>query len=1119
MTFWRFVSRSVTYFWRTNLAIVLGVATAVAVLAGALLVGHSVRASLADLVNRRLGATDAIITSPLFFRERLADDLSAHARFPEAFRAAAPLVVAEGVVTAQESGRRASRVKVYGVDERFWRFHGVTPVAIADREVAVSAALARDLQVQPNVAVLVRVQRPSDVPLDSLHGRKDDVGRTLRLTTRQVLDVSALGEFSLDAQQGEVMAVFVPLDRLQEELEVADRANTILLARATDERRADHVDDLAALGDAILRDTIGPEDIGLTLRASDDGREVIVNGLAGLLDDAQAKAVRELSQTGSPQREVFTYLANTLRVGDRQVPYSLVAGLDLSTLGPGFARGGSGSAPVIILNEWTAKELSARVGDRLTLEYYLWQDPGQLVTKTTEFHVGGVVPVEVGSRDLAPPYPGISNATNLSDWDPPFPLDLRRVRPIDEAYWDQYRTTPKAFVPIESAVELWGSRYGSVTAIRVARPEDHTMAESVRELEGQLRTAITPAAFGLAIRDVRGQNLAASQGATDFGEYFVYFSFFLVVSALVLVVLFFKLGVEQRIREVGLLRATGLSPSSIRRLFLTEGVLLAIAGSLLGLLGAIAYAAGLIKALTTWWLDAVGTTELSLHVSVPLLVAGGAGGVLAAAVCIWWTLRGLRRVSERSLLAGDLTAAVGPSPTSRATRMAAVGLAGIGVVLATLAGLRVIAPAAGFFGAGASLLVSALTAAGILLRRPARREIGGHGWWPVTHLAARQAAHRPGRTVLTMAVLACATFILVTVDAFRREGTSSTYERSGGTGGYELMVRTSLPILHDPTSETGREELNLFSLDASTAIEPLRVRPGDDASCLNLYQPRNPRIAAPRDEFLAERRFAFQSSLGVTDDERANPWLLLNRVEPDGAIPVIADANSMTYVLHRGVGEDFVLDSGGTPVTLRFVAALSDSIFQSEVLMSSANFRRLFPDQPGYQMLLVDAAGDPQKTATDIEHGFGDTEADAVDTAQYLASFHRVENTYLSTFQTLGGLGLLLGTVGLATVLLRNVLERRRELALLSAVGFRRWHFVVMAAAENLLIVVGGLAVGAICAAIAIAPAMAERGGRLPLSSGVLLLLGSVFVVAMMSSVAAMAAATRSPLLDSLRSE
>lgn len=1106
------VRRSVVYFWRTNLAIVLGVATAVAVLSGALLVGHSVRASLADLVTRRLGAVDAVIASPLFFRERLADDLTKQAAFAAQFRAAAPLVTADAVVTEQTSGRRAGQVKVYGVDDRFWRLHGVAPVPLGDREAAVSESLAREIQLQPDAAMLVRVQRPSDIPLESLHGRKNDVGRTLRLTTRRVLAPSALGEFSLDAQQGEVRAVFVPLSRLQQEMEVGERANAIVLARG-EGRPAD-----LAAADAMLAATVAPEDVGFTVRTSEDGREVVIGSVAGLLEDRQAAIVRGLPLPGATRREVFTYLANTLRIGDRQVPYSLVAGIDLASLGIQPATA-AGNAPALVLNEWAARELSAKPGDRLSMEYYLWEEPGQLLTRSADFAVAGIVPVAAGSRDLAPTYPGISDATNLRDWDPPFPLDLRRVRPVDEAYWEQYRTTPKVFVGLDTAQRLWASRYGSVTSIRVGPAEGETPAALIPRVTRALAEAITPAAFGLSVRDVRGQNLAASRGATDFGEYFVYFSFFLVVSALVLVVLFFRLGVEQRIREVGLLRATGVSPATIRRLFVTEGLLLAVAGALLGMAGAVGYAAALVTALTTWWVDAVGTTELALHVSVPLLVAGGVGGIVAAIVCIWWTLRGLRRISERSLLAGDLTSALGQAAPPRYARVAAPALAVVGVALALLASIGGLAPVAGLFGAGASLLVSALMAAGLVLRRPARRLIDGHGWRPVAHLAARQAAHRPGRTVLTMSVLACATFILVTVDAFRRDGYVGTDNRAGGTGGYELMVRTLLPVVHDPTFAAGREELNLFSLDRSVVIEPLRVRPGDDASCLNLYQPTSPRIAAPRDEFLAEGRFAFQSSVAATEEERQNPWLLLHRTEPDGAIPVIADANSMTYVLHRAVGDDFVLDHGGTPVTLRFVAALSDSIFQSEVLMSSANFRRLFPDQPGYQMLLVDVPADAAKVADDLEQGLGDIEADAFDTGTYLASFHRVENTYLSTFQTLGGLGLLLGTVGLATVLLRNVLERRRELALLAAVGFRRGHFVVMAAAENLLIVLGGLGIGAVCAAIAIAPTVADRGGRLPLSGGALLLLTAVLLVSMASSVAAMAAATRTPLLEALRSE
>ena len=66
-----------------------------------------------------------------------------------------------------------------------------------------------------------------------------------------------------------------------------------------------------------------------------------------------------------------------------------------------------------------------------------------------------------------------------------------------------------------------------------------------------------------------------------------------------------------------------------------------------------------------------------------------------------------------------------------------------------------------------------------------------------------------------------------------------------------------------------------------------------------------------------------------------------------------------------------------------------------------------------------------------------------------LAAYLAVENTYLSTFQVLGGFGLLLGALGLAVVLLRNVWERRGELALLRALGYRRRALGWLVFAEN----------------------------------------------------------------------
>ena len=1115
----RLVLRGLAYYWRTNVAVVLGVATAVAVLGGALLVGDSVRGSLRDLVVQRLGRTDLVVASAGYFREQLAADIESGEGFSAAFTRIAPLIVTQGVVTAQESGRRVGQVRVYGVDDRFWGFHGIEGVAApTEGNALVSPALAAEIGASSGTTVLVRVQRPSDIPLESLHARKDDLGRTMRLAVREIVPAASLGEFALDPQQGDVRAVFVPLSELQQEIEVGARVNALLVA-AQPGAAADAV---AAL-EQLVKAEATLEDVGMRLRATQGG--VAVESDAGLLTDAQLSAI-EAALAGDPvdRTPLFTYVANTLRHGDREVPYSLVTATDSAmTVTPGVRPPDTdrlrGSDP-IVLTEWAATELGARIGDLVAMEYYAWEEPGQLVTRTSAFRVLNVVPTEFGDPGMAPMLPGISDSITLSEWDPPFPIDLRRIRRIDEQYWERYRTTPKAFVSLETGQRLWRSKYGSLTSMRIAVPPRDPPTEARERYAARLRTAIDPLAMGLAVRDVRAESLGASRGATDFGAYFVYFSFFLVVSALLLAALFFKLGIEQRGKEVGLLRAVGFGDAAVRRVFLGEGVVLAVIGSALGVFGAVGYAALMMAGLRSWWVDAVGTTALTLHVSNLSLATGALGGIAAGTACIWWTLRGLSHVSERALLTGHIDNSQLPkSQLPNRPRIAAAGFALTGLMLIAGGAIGLIPRTGAFFSGGTALLIACLCVFAAMFRMPPRHDLGGHGWRPVSRLGLRNATYRPGRSVLSIAVIASATFILISVDAFRRGETAPTADRRSGVGGYALIVETLLPVVHDPNTPEGRDALNLFDLQHVT-FEPFRLLPGDDASCLNLYEPVNPRILAPRDSFLEAGRFVFQDSLAASEAEAANPWLLLKRAEADGAVPVIADANSMTYVLHRALGEDVVITRGGREIRLRFVAALRDSLFQGELLMSQANFTRLFPEQEGYQVLLVDAALDQTgAVSAGIEDALVDFGADATGTAERLAEFHRVENTYLSTFQTLGGLGLLLGTVGLAAVLFRNALERRRELALLAAVGYRRGHFLLMVAAENALLLAGGLAAGAVCAGLAIAPAVIERGGSSPVTSSGALLLLAVFVTGLLSSIIAVRLATRAPVLEALRSE
>jgi putative ABC transport system permease protein len=1145
------VSRNLRYFWRTNLAVVAGVATAVAVLAGALLVGDSVRGSLRDLFEQRIGKTDEIIASTSFFREDLSSLLQAHPRFGETFGSVCPLIVLNGLVIDDKTGKRASNVQVYGVDDRFWKFHELanTVKTPGDREALLSPDLASELGSEAGNTTLLRIEKPSAIPAGSLHGRKDDLGQTIRLTFREALAPSNLGEFSLRPGQGPVRAIFVSLTRLQRDLAQTGKANTILIANKS--KAGEQNAGGSVLVAQILKETLSLEDLGIRLRPLDRDRGIALESETAMINESlYGAAVEAAKHADLKALPILSYLANSIRIADRDVPYSVVTAVPpelfvalkhrdsrVGNKGTGGAANSASSiakvpelvnVPRIVLNEWAANDLGAKTGDSVTLEYYLWQDDGRLRTESAQFVLDGIVPLDEQSidRDLVPDYPGLTETENIADWDPPFPVDLKRVRPRDEDYWHKYRTTPKAFIPLDAGIKLWQTRHGKFTSLRLKRNNGSDSESKLQTFKESLRTTIEPVEMGVSISAVRSEGLKASEGSTDFGEYFVYFSFFLVVGALLLASLFFKLGIEQRLREIGTLRAVGFSVSVVRSMFLMEGTLLSAAGSALGVVGALAYGELVMYGLRTWWVGAVGTTALTLHISALSLVGGALGGVVAAVGCILWTLRALRYSALRNLLTGSLEASLQNKRISRtqlSVRLVPILAMAGGVVLLVAASLNRIGKTAGFFGAGLLLLVGLLCFEYNWLHARGRRLIQGSGWWSVSKLGFRNATFRPGRSILCIALMSSAAFIIVAVDTFKRGSSETSLDKKSGTGGFPLVAETILPIYHDLNTDDGKEALSIvgkggFDPDRVNFIG-FRVRPGDDASCLNLYQPRNPRILGASQDFIKGRRFAFKESLAQTGEEKENAWLLLNHKFADGAIPVIADANSMTYVLHRQLGDEVVISgSDGNPLRLRLVATLSDSIFQSELLMSDENFLRLFPDNGGYGFYLLEVSPEASSaTAGALEEQLADFGFDVTSTSERLASYHRVENTYLSTFQTLGGLGLVLGTLGMASVLLRNVLERRRELALLRAIGYNSEHFAIMVIAENAFLVGCGLVTGTVCALIAIGPAFISRGGNFPELSMWLLL--GVLATGLLASLAATVAALRTPLLPSLRAE
>jgi ABC-type antimicrobial peptide transport system permease subunit len=272
-----------------------------------------------------------------------------------------------------------------------------------------------------------------------------------------------------------------------------------------------------------------------------------------------------------------------------------------------------------------------------------------------------------------------------------------------------------------------------------------------------------------------------------------------------------------------------------------------------------------------------------------------------------------------------------------------------------------------------------------------------------------------------------------------------------------------------------------------------------------------------------EARFNWSASAAKTKDEKHNPWqLLAGASTAGGAVPVVLDQNTAMYSLrlYGGVGETFELTYAGVgAIKFRVVGLLANSVLQGNLLIGETDFKRLFPQISGYRFFLIRSPqGKSEHVASVLEDRLGDEGFDTVDARARLADLLAVQNTYISTFQSLGALGLVLGTFGLAAVQLRSVLERRKELALMRATGFRKRKLGEMVLLENLVLLISGLGLGSVAALLVVLPQMLLGAARPPLLD-LSILLGIVLIVGIATGFIAVRATLKAPLIGALRGE
>ena len=1075
----RFSLGAFKYFWRIHCIVALCTAVATGVLAGALIVGDSVKGSLRGLTKERLGTIQHALLADRFFPPDVLNRQNT-----------VSAILLNGTIVAPQTQTRASRVNILGVPDSFFTFWegSATPrlhktSAQTFNPIVINETLQRELNVNVGDTLLVNVPQAADIHPEFLLGERDtsEAIQSLRLIVSEIVPTEDAGRFSLRAHQSLPLNAFIALPVLQRVLGQEDRINALFTAEAIPMSP----DDLAVHMGA------------LDLEVQEHGTHFDLQSQQYLLKPVFSDlALTIAAENGIPTLPTLTYLANTISAKDKTIPYSTIVALptgegEFSHL---LNKHTVASEPGIILNTWAATDLGVEVGDPISITYYRVGAGEAYITETASFLLRGIVPIEgiTADRDLIPTFPGIHETADMSEWESPFPIDYSLIRSKDEVYWDEYGATPKAFIPLETGQQLWKNRFGDLTAIRLGIAPNASLQATRTLFETEFLKKIQPEQVGFRFLALQSDGLQAATGATDFGMLFSSLSAFIIIAVALLVGMLFRIGVEQRSREIGILQAIGYPLTQIRRQFLYEGVIIAGIGSLCGCLLAIGYAQLMIYGLQTWWLPAIGTPFMELHVSIWSLLIGAVISLSVVMLSIRLTVHKLGRVSTVSLLAGK-TDFVDATLTGEHRPKKMRYLRWLAVVIGLGVGIWIEQPVV-------SLLCVALLIIGIgseafdkwLKSQNIPKQLNR------TRFAIRNAARQPGRSKTCVTTISIACCIIVAVGANRHDAPPETE--------YAFVAESALPLHHPLNTPDGRFELGFSDkaselLSASEVI-PFRVLPGEDVSCLNLYQPQKPQILGASDAMIGR-----------------DPWagLYLSATE-SGKIPAIGDEKSLRWILHHNPDDAFIVqDEFGTPLHLELETVVN-SLFQSQLIISESNFTKYFPSQSGYQFFLIKTPPAlREETAHVLEKTLGDYGFDLASAAARLASYRAVENTYISTFQSLGGLGVLLGTFGLALVLFRNIIERRGELATLRAFGFGRRLLSRMLFLESSFLLVSGMLIGIVAG---LASIFASQGHLPPFPwFSLTITLLFIFGFGIIANAIAVAVALRSPLLTTLKSD
>lgn len=1044
MNQFKLIFQSIRHYLFANVWLSMAVAVTTAVITGGLLVGDSVKYSLEKAAQLRLGEISYVLTSgDRYFTTSLASELNG-----EGYLLAAAMHQ-EAVASANGGLLSLTRVNVWGLDSRFAEVSGTStnPLNDASTGVSISQNLARRLNLEPGDDFLLTIEKASLIPANAPFVSDEEQAVPFRTTVAKILTDEEMGRLNLQTSQTAPLNVFLPLETLNALMGMQQRANVLFFSG--DVNKAQLTSD--------IQQHFQLADASLKLIEAQVTDEWELRSDRVFMEDPIVEAV---NNSGTDAGPVLSYFVNAFRAGERETPYSFISTLTDDKLGPGE----------IVINTWLAEDLQVSAGDSIELEYYLIGPLRQLSTKRKSLVIKDVVSIEgyYSDQSLMPHIPGLSDSESCRDWQTGVPVDLKAIRDKDEDYWYEYRGLPKAFVAISTAQQWWANRYGAVTAFRFPREN-----LSLEELAQRITEQLDPFALDFQLREVRHEGQVAAQEGTDFSQLFIGLSFFIILTGIILIALLFRFNLEKRAAEIGTLVSLGFSHARIRSIYLLEGLVIVCDGAITGLLLAMGYNKLVFWGLSRVWNDIVRTEVLVTRIDFSSLMIGFLISISVALLTLWFTLNKKLKQSAASLQKRT----VGRWRISRKVILSIISFvllfAGLALLWNEWISENGNLNASLFFIAGAMLLLTAMLFFYRFLLIENRNTLSISS----ISLMFRNMRMNRARSLTVVWLLAMGTYVVVSTGLNRKDLFSEAGNKTSGTGGFLFWAETTIPLLHDLNNESYRKEQG-FTSEFSTV--QMLVADGDDASCLNLNRIANPRILG-FDAAKLKGRFSVQTKMASVSD--AAFWEVLRQPGAD-YIPAIADQTVIQWGLGKKVGDTlYYRNALGDEVKLLLVAGLNASVFQGNVLIDAQQFLKHFPTSSGSKVFLIDGATEQQQSIADEltllyrDHGLELTSA-----PERLANFMTITNTYLTIFMLLGALGLLLGTIGLAIVVQRSLLERKAELALLGSLGFRKQKMFFLLFAEYVLLMIIGLATGFFTAIISVYPVF--HAGSEPLSIG-----------------------------------